>query len=196
MANIKANYVVLFDNDANVFQGAITLSESAANFEKLTICFKSNDNVYCSMDVARPNGKVVALTTSFYNGTNYFYVKNRCYKIDGKIITPDISGGTVLPGITRKSCIQVLKDWGYEVEERKISVDELIDAAESGRLEEAWGCGTAAVVSPIGLLSYKDKDHIIADNKIGPVTQRLYDELTGIQWGKVPDTRGWIVKVC
>ena len=78
--------MVLFDNDANVFQGAITLSESAANFEKLTICFKSNDNVYCSMDVARPNGKVVALTTSFYNGTNYFYVKNRCYKIDGKII--------------------------------------------------------------------------------------------------------------
>lgn len=86
LANIKANYVVLFDNDANVFQGAITLSESAANFEKLTICFKSNDDVYCSMDVARPNGKVVALTTSFYNGTNYFYVKNRCYKIDGKII--------------------------------------------------------------------------------------------------------------
>ena len=83
-----------------------------------------------------------------------------------------------------------------EVEERKLSVDELIEAAESGKLEEAWGCGTAAVVSPIGLLSYKDKDHIIADNKIGPVTQRLYDELTGIQWGKVPDTRGWIVKVC
>lgn len=121
---------------------------------------------------------------------------NVMFKIDGKIVTPDISGGTVLPGITRKSCIQVLKDWGYEVEERQLSVDELIDAAESGRLEEAWGCGTAAVVSPIGLLSYKDKDHIIADNKIGPVTQRLYDELTGIQWGKVPDTRGWIVKVC
>ena len=86
LANIKDNYVVLFDNDANVFQGAITLSESAANFEKLTICFKSNDGIYGSMDVARPNGKVVALTTSFYNGTNYFYVKNRCYKIDGKII--------------------------------------------------------------------------------------------------------------
>ena len=66
LANIKANYVVLFDNDANVFQGPITLSESAANFEKLTICFKSNDGVYGSMDVARPNGKVVALTTSIY----------------------------------------------------------------------------------------------------------------------------------
>lgn len=86
LANIKANYVVLFDNDANVFQGAITLSESAANFEKLTICFKSNDGVYGSMDVARPNGKVVALTTSFYFTPADFYVKNRCYKIDNKNI--------------------------------------------------------------------------------------------------------------
>lgn len=86
LANIKANYVVLFDNDANVFHGAITLSESAANFEKLTICFKSNDGVYGSMDVARPNGKVVALTTSFYTGPAEFYVKNRCYKIDNKNI--------------------------------------------------------------------------------------------------------------
>lgn len=87
LANIKANYVVLFDNDANVFQGAITLSESAANFEKLTICFKSNDGVYGSMDVARPNGKVVALTTSIYVAPGDFYVKNRCYKIDNKNIS-------------------------------------------------------------------------------------------------------------
>lgn len=86
LANIKANYVVLFDNDANVFQGAITLSESAANFEKLTICFKSNDGAYGSMDVARPNGKVVALTTSIYVAPAEFYVKNRCYKIDNKNI--------------------------------------------------------------------------------------------------------------
>lgn len=86
LANIKANYVVLFDNDANVFQGAITLSESAANFEKLTICFKSNDGVYGSMDVARPNGKVVSLTTSIYVAPGDFFVKNRCYKIDNKNI--------------------------------------------------------------------------------------------------------------
>lgn len=86
LSNIKSNYVTLYDNDNNVFQGAISLNESAANFEKLTICFKSNDNVYASMDVANPNKKIVSLTTSFYNGTNSFYVKNRCYKIDGKII--------------------------------------------------------------------------------------------------------------
>lgn len=86
LSNIKSNYATLYDNDNNVFQGAISLNESAANFEKLTICFKSNDNVYASMDVANPNKKVVALTTSFYNGDASFYVKNRCYLIDGKTI--------------------------------------------------------------------------------------------------------------
>lgn len=86
LSNIKSNYVTLYDNDNNVFHGAISLNESAANFEKLTICFKSNDNVYASMDVANPNKKIVSLTTSFYNGNAYFYVKNRCYLIDGKTI--------------------------------------------------------------------------------------------------------------
>ena len=86
LSNITSNYVTLYDNDNNVFRGAISLNESAANFEKLTICFKSNDNVYASMDVANPNKKVVSLTTSFYNGDAYFYVKNRCYLIDGKTI--------------------------------------------------------------------------------------------------------------
>lgn len=86
LSNIKSNYVTLYDNDNNVFRGAISLNESAANFEKLTICFKSNDNVYASMDVANPNKKVVSLTTSFYNGDASFYVKNRCYLIDGKTI--------------------------------------------------------------------------------------------------------------
>lgn len=86
LSNIKSNYATLYDNDNNVFHGAISLNESAANFEKLTICFKSNDNVYASMDVANPNKKVVSLTTSFYNGDASFYVKNRCYLIDGKTI--------------------------------------------------------------------------------------------------------------
>lgn len=121
---------------------------------------------------------------------------NVMFKINGKIITPDISGGTVLPGVTRKSCLDILREWGYEVEERNISVEELIGAAESGALEEAWGCGTAAVVSPMGVLSYQGVDHVINNNEIGPVTQKLYDELTGIQWGRIPDTHGWIVKVC
>ena len=120
---------------------------------------------------------------------------NVMFKVAGKILTPDLNG-SVLSGITRRSCIQLLKDWGYEVEERRISAEELFEAAENGTLEEAWGTGTAAVVSPIGELAEGDKKVTISGNKIGPVTQRLYDELTGIQWGRLPDTHGWTVKVC
>lgn len=115
---------------------------------------------------------------------------NVMFKIDGKIVTPKLTG-SILPGITRKSCIEVLKSEGYEVEERLLSVAELEEALESGKLEEAWGCGTAAVVSPIGELKYKDKKFVVNDGKIGAVTQHLYDTLTGIQWGKIEDKFGW-----
>ena len=115
---------------------------------------------------------------------------NVMFKIDGVIVTPALLG-SILPGITRKSCIEVLKGEGYKVEERRISVDELEEALESGKLEEAWGCGTAAVVSPIGELNYKDKKFIINNRQIGEVTQHLYDTLTGIQWGKTEDKYGW-----
>ena len=120
---------------------------------------------------------------------------NVMFKIGGKIVTPALMG-SVLPGITRKSCIQLLKSWGYEVEERQISVDELFDAAKNGLLEEAWGTGTAAVVSPIGNLFYEGKEYTVCDNKIGELTQKLYDNLTGIQWGKIEDDFNWITKVC
>ena len=119
---------------------------------------------------------------------------NVMFKINGEIITPMLTG-SVLPGITRKSCIDILREWGYKVSERLISVDELIEAAENGTLEEAWGTGTAAVISPIGHLVYKDVDHVVAKNKIGALAQKLYNELTGIQWGKVEDKRGWCYKV-
>ena len=120
---------------------------------------------------------------------------NVMFKINGKIVTPALSG-SILPGITRKSCIELLKDWGYTVEERPISVDELFNAAADGSLEEAWGTGTAAVVSPIGQLYYQGKAYTLCDGKIGEVARKLYDNLTGIQWGKLPDAHGWSYKVC
>jgi branched-chain amino acid aminotransferase len=120
---------------------------------------------------------------------------NVMFKIEGTIVTPALTG-SVLPGITRKSCIELLKAWGYEVQERAISVDELITAAHSGALEEAWGTGTAAVVSPIGEIAYEGEDHQVNAGMIGEVTQKLYDTLTGIQWGKLPDTHGWVETVC
>ena len=119
---------------------------------------------------------------------------NVMFKIDGEIVTPMLTG-SILPGITRKSCIEVLKKMGYKVSERLLSVDELVSALESGKLEEAWGCGTAAVVSPIGKLAYGDKEYVVSGGQIGEVTQKLYDTLTGIQWGKLEDTFGWVYKI-
>lgn len=119
---------------------------------------------------------------------------NVMFKINGEIVTPMLNG-SILPGITRKSCIEVLKDKGYTVNERLISVDELIEALENGTLEEAWGTGTAAVVSPIGKLNFDGKEYIINNNEIGATTQHLYDTLTGIQWGRIEDKHGWIVKI-
>ena len=119
---------------------------------------------------------------------------NIFFKIDGKIVTPMLNG-SILPGITRNSVIEVCKSWGYEVEERKISVDELIEAQKSGKLEECFGTGTAAVISPVGKLRYKDDVMMINSNEIGEVSQKLYDTITGIQWGKVEDTFGWTMNV-
>ena len=119
---------------------------------------------------------------------------NVMFKIGDEIVTPKLTG-SILPGITRKSCIEVLKNQGYTVNERLLSLEELEKAMEDGTLEEAWGCGTAAVVSPIGELFYKDKKCIINNGKIGKVTQELYDTLTGIQWGTMPDTYGWTYEI-
>lgn len=114
---------------------------------------------------------------------------NIFFKIDGKIVTPALSG-SILPGITRNSVITLCRDWGYEVEERKISVDELIAAQKSGKLEECFGSGTAAVISPVGKLRYEDEVMEIGGGKIGPVSQKLYDTVTGIQNGSIPDPYG------
>ena len=120
---------------------------------------------------------------------------NVMFKIDGEIVTPELTG-SILPGITRKSCIEVLKNMGYKVSERRISIDELIEALQNGKLEEAWGCGTAAVVSPIGRFYYNDNEYDVNAGKIGEVSKKLYDTLTGIQWGKIDDPFGWVYKIC
>ena len=119
---------------------------------------------------------------------------NVMFKIAGEVVTPMLSG-SILPGITRKSIIELLRSEGVKVSERLLSIDELEKAMENGTLEEAWGCGTAAVVSPIGELCYKDVKYPVNGGKIGTLTQHLYDTLTGIQWGKCEDKLGWTVEV-
>ncbi len=119
---------------------------------------------------------------------------NVMFMIGDEVVTPALTG-SILPGITRKSCIELLKSRGYNVSERLLSVDELKAACASGALREAWGCGTAAVVSPIGHLVIGDDVYTINNNEIGKVTQELYDTLTGIQWGTEKDEFGWVYKV-
>lgn len=119
---------------------------------------------------------------------------NIFFKIDGKIVTPSLNG-SILPGITRDSVINLCKSWGMEVEERKVSVDELLEAQKSGKLEECFGSGTAAVISPVGKLRYKDDVMVIGDGGIGKTSQKIYDTITGIQWGTVEDKFGWSVVV-
>ena len=119
---------------------------------------------------------------------------NVFFKISGRIVTPPLHG-TILAGVTRSSCIQILQSWGMDVDERPITIDELFGAAKSGSLEEAFGTGTAAVVSPIGEFNYDGDIVSVTGGQIGPVSQRLYDELTGIQWGIREDPYGWTMEI-
>ena len=119
---------------------------------------------------------------------------NIFFKIAGKVITPSLNG-SILPGITRNSTIALCKKWGYEVEERKISAEELIEAQRNGTLEECFGTGTAAVISPVGKLRYVDEVMTINGGEIGELSQKLYDTITGIQTGRLPDDMGWRVNV-
>lgn len=119
---------------------------------------------------------------------------NIFFKIKGVVVTPQLNG-SILPGVTRRSCIELCKSWGISVEERKISAEELFAAAEDGTLEEVWGTGTAAVISPVGHLRKGDQVVQIADGGIGSLSQKLYDTVTGIQLGKIEAPEGWIVEV-
>ncbi len=117
---------------------------------------------------------------------------NIFFKINGVVTTPMLNG-SILPGITRNSVLAICRHWGLPVEERRISVDELLEAQANGTLEEVWGTGTAAVISPVGKLRYKDTVMTISDGGIGELSQKLYDNVTGIQWGKIEDELGWTV---
>ena len=116
---------------------------------------------------------------------------NVMFLIDDTVVTAPLEG-SVLPGVTRDSIIHILKDWGYKVEERELSIDELVEAGRNGKLREAFGTGTAAVISPVGQLYYKGEEIVINDFKTGELTQKLYDTLTGIQWGRLEDKYGWV----
>ncbi|NQF14556.1 branched-chain amino acid aminotransferase [Brevibacillus sp. HB1.3] len=119
---------------------------------------------------------------------------NVFFKVKGEVWTPALNG-SILEGITRDSTIQLLKDWGIPVVEKRISMEDLHTAYVNGELEEAFGTGTAAVISPVGDLNWNGHQMIINGEKTGELTTRLYDEMTGIQYGEREDKFGWSVEV-
>lgn len=119
---------------------------------------------------------------------------NVFFKIDGEVITPPLEG-SILGGITRESVITMLRSWGVKVSERRISIDELYESHSKGKLEEAFGTGTAAVISPIGEFNWNGNTIVVNGGKTGELSRRLYDTLTGIQTGFLPDPFGWVEEV-
>ncbi|NCB32875.1 MAG: branched-chain amino acid aminotransferase [Erysipelotrichia bacterium] len=134
------------------------------------------------------------------DGVSHTYVEevgsmNIFFKIDGKIYTAACTG-TVLPGVTRRSVIELCRSWEFDVIEGKLAINDVMKAGRDGRLEEVFGTGTAAVITPVKELKWEDETVMIGDGRVGPVAARLYDAMTGIQYGRIPDTRGWITQIC
>lgn len=149
-----------------------------------------------AQEMAAKNGYTQVL---WLDGVERKYVEevgtmNVFFVIGDEVVTPALNG-SILPGITRKSCLELLRSWGLNVSERRISIQEIYDAADNGQLKEAFGTGTAAVISPIGELCWNDKRLSLSDGKIGELSQKLYDNITGIQYTKLSDQFNWIVKI-
>ena len=160
---------------------------------------KTGGNYACSLkgqEVAHEQGYSQVL---WLDGVERKYIEevgamNVFFVIDDEIVTPMLTG-SILPGITRDSVIKLARSLGYEVEERLISVDEVMETAKNGHMSESFGSGTAAVISPVGAFALDGNEVQVGDGGIGPVAQKLYDTLTGIQYGRVHDEFGWSMKV-
>lgn len=120
---------------------------------------------------------------------------NIMFVIGDELITPSLERGAILAGITRLSVLELARDWGMKVSEREISIDEVVESYKNGTLKEVFGTGTAAVISPVGLLHYKGLDMVINNSEVGPVAQKFYDTITGIQYGEIDDTKNWILRI-
>lgn len=160
---------------------------------------KTGGNYAASLKAQQLSGTKGYSQVLWLDGVERKYIEevgsmNIFFKVDGEVITPSING-SILEGITRKSVIELLKHWGIPVSERKISIAEIKEAYAAGKLEEAFGTGTAAVISPVGELFWQNEGMSINGGKTGEVTKKLYDTLTGIQSGMVEDHFNWCIEV-
>ena len=172
---------------SRVVEGGLGEVKAAANYAA---------SVYATK-VAKDEGFSQVL---WLDGKEHRYVDevgamNIMFVIDDVLVTPTLEQKTILPGITRYSALTIAREWNWKVEERRIEIEEIVEASKNGKLQEAFGIGTAAIISPVGEMFYKGKSIIVNDRKIGKKSQKLYDTITGIQYGKIKDTHGWIVEI-
>lgn len=177
----------------------ITATEYARSVEGGMGAVKTAGNYAASLLAAEEAHQKGFTQVLWLDGIHREYIEevgtmNVFFHIGDELVTPHLSG-TILAGITRDSVIHLAKDWGIKVAERKLSMDEVIEAAQKGTLKEAFGTGTAAVISPVGAINHKGKDIIVNNGKSGPLSLKLYDTITGIQYGEKPDNFGWIYKI-
>ena len=183
---LKCNSIMVEDEDVRAVRGGTGFAKCGGNYA----CAQRAAN----RAIAKNYNDVLWL-----DGVERRYVEevggmNIMFKVGNTIMTPALLG-SVLPGVTRKSIIQLRQEEGYDVQEKKIDIDEVAKLLEEGKIDEVWGCGTAAVISPVGKLCIHGKDYTINNYEVGPMAHHLYDTLTGIQWGRVADTHNWVFPI-
>lgn len=161
--------------------------------------FKTGGNYAASLNATVEANKAGYTQVLWLDGVEQKYVEevgamNIFFVIDGEIVTPMLNG-SILAGITRDTVLDLAKEWGLPATERRIEIDEVFQAAEEGRLNEVFGSGTAAVISPVGEIKYGDKVITINNGEVGPMAQRFMDSITNIQYGKDEDPKNWVVPV-
>ena len=174
------------EEDVRAVRGGLGEAKTAANYA----------HSLCAQQKAAKLGytQVLWLDAIEHRWVEEVGTMNIFFRINDEVITPPLAG-TILPGVTRDSVITMCKHWGMKVTERMISIDEVCELAQTGELQEVFGTGTAAVISPVGVLSHKGKEVVINDNKTGELAQRLYDHLTAVQLGQADDLFGWVERI-
>ena len=157
---------------------------------------KTPGNYAASLEATEEAHKEGYTQVLWLDGVEQKYIEevgamNIFFVLDDELITPELSG-SILPGVTRDSVLQLAKMWGLKATERKISIDEVMQAEESGKLQEVFGSGTAAVISPVGKIKWADKEIPIGNGQVGPLTKRFFKKITAIQYGQTEDPCGWI----
>lgn len=179
--------ILIVDEYVRAVRGGLGIAKTAANYAaSLYAGKKAKEKGY---------SQVLWLDGVYHEFVDEVGAMNIMFVIDDILITPPLSQGSILPGVTRDSVLMLAQEMKIKVQERPIRISEVLEAYEKGILQEVFGTGTAATISPVGILNYKDKQLIINNNQIGPIAQKMYDTLTDLQYGRVKDTHGWILHI-